>query len=95
MNWQKKFGNKRYNSYNHYMNQRYGERIQKVTVDAGFTCPNRDGTVANGGCTYCNNESFNPGYNSATKTITQQISEGVEYLNRRYGSKKCDFGHLG
>lgn len=86
--WQKKFGSKRYNSYNHYMNQRYGERIQKVTVDAGFTCPNRDGTVASGGCTYCNNESFNPGYNSATKTITQQISEGIEYLNRRYGSKK-------
>ena len=88
MNWQEKFGGKRYNTYSYYMNQRYGERIQKVTVDAGFTCPNRDGTVASGGCTYCNNESFNPGYNSAAKSISDQISEGIEFLNRRYGSKK-------
>ena len=88
MNWQKKYGGKRYNTYSHYLNMRYGERIQKVTVDAGFTCPNRDGTVARGGCTYCNNESFNPGYNSATKSISQQISEGTEFLKRRYKAKK-------
>ena len=80
--------NKRYNNYSEYIKKMYGERIQKVTVDAGFTCPNRDGTVATGGCTYCNNESFNPGYNSATKSITQQIHEGVGFLKRRYGVKK-------
>lgn len=78
----------RYNTYSAYIRKKYGQRVQKVTVDAGFTCPNRDGTVAVGGCTYCNNESFNPGYNDASKSIRQQIEEGIEFLNRRYGSKK-------
>ena len=76
---------KRYNRYTEYQKAKYGERVQKVTVDAGFTCPNRDGTVAKGGCIYCNNESFNPGYNDPQKTIRQQIDEGVEFLKRRYG----------
>ena len=80
--------NKRYNNYSEYIKKKYGERVQKVTVDAGFTCPNRDGTIASGGCTYCNNESFNPGYNSAAKSITLQIHEGVGFLKRRYGVKK-------
>jgi hypothetical protein len=82
------FGGKRYNSYNTYLKRKYGERVQKVTVDAGFTCPNRDGTVASGGCIYCNNESFNPGYNDPTKSIRQQINEGTEFLRRRYGVEK-------
>ncbi len=73
-----------YNRFVDYQRKIYGERVQKVTVDAGFTCPNRDGTVARGGCIYCNNESFNPGYNSAAKSIRQQIDEGVEFLKRRY-----------
>ncbi|HGY56866.1 MAG TPA: TIGR01212 family radical SAM protein [Caldithrix abyssi] len=76
---------KRYNAFADYQKKIYGERVQKVTVDAGFTCPNRDGTVAKGGCIYCNNESFNPSYNSAEKSISQQIEEGVEFLKRRYG----------
>jgi radical SAM protein (TIGR01212 family) len=80
----KEFNDKRYNSYNTYLKKLYGERVQKVTVDAGFTCPNRDGTVAFGGCTYCNNESFNPGYNDKSKSIRQQIEEGTEFLIRRY-----------
>jgi radical SAM protein (TIGR01212 family) len=79
------FGGKRYNSYNTFLRNIYGQRIQKVTVDAGFTCPNRDGTVASGGCIYCNNESFNPGYNDPTKSVRQQIEEGIEFLKRRYG----------
>jgi radical SAM protein (TIGR01212 family) len=82
------FNGKRYNSYGSYIKSRYGERVQKVTVDAGFTCPNRDGTVANGGCIYCNNASFNPPYNDAAKSIRQQVIEGVEFLRRRYGVKK-------
>jgi radical SAM protein (TIGR01212 family) len=82
------FGGKRYNSYNTYLRNIYGQRVQKVTVDAGFTCPNRDGTVASGGCIYCNNESFNPGYNDPTKSIRQQIDEGTEFLSRRYGVDK-------
>ncbi|MEJ2053388.1 MAG: TIGR01212 family radical SAM protein [Calditrichaceae bacterium] len=75
---------KRYNRFTEYQKAKYGERVQKVTVDAGFTCPNRDGTVARGGCIYCNNESFNPGYNNPQKTIRKQIDEGVEFLRRRY-----------
>jgi len=74
----------RYNRFADYQRQLYGERVQKVTVDAGFTCPNRDGSKGRRGCIYCNNESFNPGYNSASKSITQQIEEGVEFLKRRY-----------
>ena len=78
------YGGKRYHSYNTYLKKKYGQRVQKVTVDAGFTCPNRDGTVAYGGCIYCNNESFNPGYNNPTKSLRQQIDEGKEFLRRRY-----------
>jgi len=76
---------KRYNRYTEYQKVKYGERIQKVTVDAGFTCPNRDGTIAKGGCIYCNNDSFNPSYNDPQKSIYQQIEEGVEFLKKRYG----------
>lgn len=79
---------KRYNRYTEYQKAKYGERVQKVTVDAGFTCPNRDGTLAKGGCIYCNNESFNPGYNNPQKTIRQQINEGIEFLKRRYHKVK-------
>jgi radical SAM protein (TIGR01212 family) len=75
---------KRYNTFVDHQRKIYGERVQKVTVDAGFTCPNRDGTVASGGCIYCNNESFNPGYNDSGKTIKRQIEEGIEFLKRRY-----------
>jgi len=86
--YKKIYGGKRYHSFNIYLKKKYGERVQKVTVDAGFTCPNRDGTVASGGCIYCNNESFNPGYNDPTKSIRQQIDEGTEFLKRRYGVEK-------
>lgn len=79
---------KRYNTYREYQKKIYGQRVQKVAVDAGFTCPNRDGTVARGGCIYCNNESFNPSYNTARKSITRQIEEGIEFLERRYGARK-------
>jgi len=86
--YNEKYGGKRYHSYNTYLKKKYGERVQKVTVDAGFTCPNRDGTVASGGCIYCNNESFNPGYNDPTKSVRQQIDEGTEFLRRRYNVDK-------
>ncbi len=79
---------KRYNSFSEYQRKKFGERVQKVTVDAGFTCPNRDGLVAKGGCIYCNNESFNPGYNDSGNSISHQINEGVEFLKRRYNKVK-------
>jgi radical SAM protein (TIGR01212 family) len=79
---------KRYNSYPEYFRKQFGERIQKISVDAGFTCPNRDGTLAYGGCTYCDNEAFNPSYCRADKTISQQIEEGIEFHARRYRRAK-------
>jgi len=76
--------NRRYNSYSEYFKRVFGTRIQKVTIDAGFTCPNRDGTKGTGGCTYCNNDAFNPSYCQPHKSITQQIAEGTEFHQKRY-----------
>jgi radical SAM protein (TIGR01212 family) len=78
------FGPRRYNAWNDAVKIRYGGRVQKVSVDAGFTCPNRDGLVATGGCTFCNNASFTPGYISRRQSITEQIDTGLEFLKRRY-----------
>lgn len=75
---------KRYNSYSAYFKRTFGGRVQKVTIDAGFTCPNRDGTKGRGGCTYCNNDAFNPSYCKPQKRITQQIVEGIEFHKVRY-----------
>ncbi len=76
--------NRRFNSYAEYFRLQFGERVQKLSIDAGSTCPNRDGTVGMGGCTYCNNDAFNPSYCLPAKTITQQLAEGVEFHLRRY-----------
>ncbi len=59
-------------------------RIQKVTIDAGFTCPNRDGTLGRGGCAYCNNDAFNPSYCTTDKSVLQQVDEGIEFHENRY-----------
>jgi uncharacterized protein len=75
---------RRFNSYANYFRQRFGNRVQKVTIDAGFTCPNRDGTIGTGGCDFCNNEGFNPSYCSPEKSISQQIAEGIEFHQWRY-----------
>ncbi|MCX6235758.1 MAG: TIGR01212 family radical SAM protein [Bacteroidetes bacterium] len=76
--------NRRFNSYTEYFRRKFGQRIQKVTIDAGFTCPNRDGTLGTGGCSYCYNDSFNPSYCRPDKTVTLQIAEGIEFHARRY-----------
>ena len=75
---------RRFNAYSNYFRSLYGARVQKVSIDAGFTCPNRDGTKGIGGCTYCNNDAFNPSYCIPTKTVTQQIEEGIEFHKWRY-----------
>lgn len=79
---------KRFNSYSEYFKRTIGERIQKVTIDAGFTCPNRDGLKGTGGCTYCNNDAFNPSYCVPEKTVKQQIEEGIEFHFKRYRRAK-------
>ena len=75
---------RRFNSYAGYFRRLFGDRVQKLSVDAGFTCPNRDGTVGTGGCTFCINGAFTPSYCSPTKSITQQIDEGIEFHRNRY-----------
>ncbi|MCX6257094.1 MAG: TIGR01212 family radical SAM protein [Bacteroidia bacterium] len=77
---------RRFNSYSDYFKRETGNRVQKVTIDAGFTCPNRDGSIATGGCSYCNNDAFNPSYCQPEKSITQQIEEGIEFHEKRYRS---------
>lgn len=74
----------RYNSYIGYFRKTYGERLQKVVVDAGFTCPNRDGKKGRGGCTYCDNAAFHPGYSTPGIPILKQIDEGIEFHRVRY-----------
>ena len=78
----------RYRTYNHWLQGRFGERVHKVIVDAGFTCPNRDGTVAVGGCTYCNNSSFRPPLAIKTAPIHEQVAKGIAYLRKRIGARK-------
>jgi radical SAM protein (TIGR01212 family) len=78
------FGARRYNAWNEHVKARYGGRVQKVSVISGFTCPNRDGLAGSGGCTFCNNASFTPGYLDRQQTITEQIEGGLDFLRRRY-----------
>lgn len=75
---------RRFNSYAGYFRNYFGTRVQKVTINAGFSCPNRDGTCGVGGCTFCNNEAFTPSYCTADKSVSQQIEEGVEFHSNRY-----------
>lgn len=74
----------RYYAYGYFLRQGWGGRVQKVSVDAGFTCPNVDGTVAIGGCTFCDNRSFSPSRRLPRQKITEQIDEGIRRLKRRY-----------
>jgi radical SAM protein (TIGR01212 family) len=80
--------NKRYNDLNTYLRSLFGCRVQKITVDAGFSCPNRDGTLATGGCIYCNTRGAGTGDHSRGLTITDQLLQGKLALSRRYKAKK-------
>lgn len=78
----------RVNLFGRYVLEKFGEKVQKVNIDAGFTCPNRDGTIGEGGCIYCNNDSFRPSSCKPTLSVREQVGNGVEYLGRRYGARK-------
>lgn len=80
--------NRRYNDFSSYFKNKFEERVQKVSVDVGFTCPNRDGTKGRGGCTYCNNKTFNPSYCDLKTTVTEQIQQGVDFFARKYKSMR-------
>ena len=73
-----------YNPYGKFLQEKFGARVHKVSVHAGFTCPNRDGTLGSGGCTFCNNAGFTPGYLDRRDPIGEQIDAGLRFLDRRY-----------
>jgi len=79
---------KRYNDFSSFIRRKFNARVQKVSIDAGFTCPNKDGTKGVGGCTYCNNNTFNPDYCKPIKPIKQQINEGIEFFSKKYKTQK-------
>jgi hypothetical protein len=74
----------RYFAYNYYLRNRFGGRVQKVSLDAGFTCPNVDGTVATGGCVFCDNRSFSPSRRLPRSPIAAQLEQGIRFVRRRY-----------
>lgn len=78
----------RYNELSAYLSAHFPFKVQKISLNAGFTCPNRDGTVGYGGCTYCNNQTFNPAYCKTEKTVTQQLEEGKLFFARKYPDMK-------
>lgn len=80
------FEGKRYLDYSSYIRSTFGERVQKISLDIGFSCPNRDGSKGYGGCTYCNNNTFNPDYCQPTKSITQQLEQGIAFFGKKYKS---------
>jgi len=75
---------KRYNDFSSYFRRKFSERVQKVSVDAGFTCPNRDGTKGVGGCTYCNNKTFKPSYCNLENSVSSQIEKGISFFSTKY-----------
>ncbi|TAL22954.1 MAG: TIGR01212 family radical SAM protein [Nitrospirae bacterium] len=80
--------NRRHNSFGHYMKKTFGTTVYKVNVDAGFTCPNRDGTLGVTGCIYCNNDSFRPSSCKPALSVSEQIKNGIAYLSKRYRAEK-------
>lgn len=78
----------RYYPLNLYLRNRFGCRVQKISLDGGFTCPNVDGTVAKGGCTFCDNRAFSPSRRVRRDAIESQITRGIEGLRRRYKTEK-------
>ncbi len=79
---------KRYNDYSSWFRKKFEGRVQKISLDAGFTCPNRDGSRGVGGCTYCNNKSFNPDYCRTEEDISRQILKGIEFFSAKYPSMR-------
>lgn len=75
---------KPYKEFGDFLRERFSFKVQKISVNAGFTCPNRDGTKGWGGCTYCNNQTFSPAYCHTEKSVTSQLEEGIRFFSRKY-----------
>ena len=82
------FTGKRYLDYSSFIKSTFGERVQKISLDIGFSCPNRDGSKGYGGCTYCNNNTFNPDYCEPTKSIKEQLGKGISIFGKKYETQK-------
>lgn len=76
--------NELYNDFPTFMRRYFDCKVQKISIHAGFTCPNRDGTLGTGGCTYCNNQTFNPAYCKPSHSVRQQVEEGVTFFSHKY-----------
>lgn len=79
---------KPYKNFTLYLKENFPFKVQKISINAGFTCPNRDGTKGRGGCTYCNNKSFTPDYSVGIKTVSEQLKEGIEFFSHKYEEMK-------
>lgn len=79
----------KYVEFGPWLQSELGCKVQKISVNAGMTCPNRDGTLGTGGCTFCNNQTFNPAYCRTEKSVTQQLEEGKQFFARKYPAMKC------
>lgn len=77
-----------YNEFGTYLRERFGGKVQKITIDGGFTCPNRDGTKGRGGCTYCNNRTFNPAFCHKHLPVAEQMREGIAFFSHKYPSMR-------
>jgi len=82
------FTGKRYLNYASFIKFRFGQRVQKISLDIGFSCPNRDGSKGYGGCTYCNNNTFNPDYCGPEKSIKEQLESGISFFSKKYKDQK-------
>ena len=79
---------KPYRDFGDFLREVFPYKVQKISINAGFTCPNRDGTKGFGGCTYCNNQTFSPEYCHTEKSVTEQLEEGVRFFSRKYPEMK-------
>ncbi|WP_280751837.1 MULTISPECIES: TIGR01212 family radical SAM protein [unclassified Parabacteroides] len=79
---------KRYRDFGDFLREVFPFKVQKISVNAGFTCPNRDGTKGVGGCTYCNNQTFSPDYCHTEKSVREQLAEGISFFSRKYPEMK-------
>ena len=77
---------KRYTDFSDFLRARFPGKVQKISINAGFTCPNRDGAKGFGGCTFCNNQTFSPEYCRTDKSVSEQLEEGVRFFARKYPS---------
>ena len=77
-----------YNDYGTWIRRQFPFRVQKISIDAGFTCPNRDGRISTGGCIYCDNRTFNPSYCQRRHSVTQQLEEGKRFFAHKYPDMK-------